>query len=310
MTPISQPIPDANPEAGAHLATSDLHLPRIVVGTDFSAPATVALKTAIAIGRIYGSEILLVHAVTPFMSDREQEPTTPNAFHAALEGAKTEMKWLVANEPTLRGLQHSNTVCFAEADDLVDQVARAEKASLIVVGSNASSGLQRLTLGSVSESILRKAPWPVLIVGPRCHAEAEPFRSIVFATDLKTTGLRAAQYAAALAERGHGRLTLLHVAPPTIPTTDAPDTTQAYLEEELRSLLPADVTSFCQPKVRVEYGAPSEIIPVVAESEAASLIVVGLPHIPPMDVPSPWSTLTNVIRESRCGVLGVRSHLE
>jgi nucleotide-binding universal stress UspA family protein len=309
MTSISQPLPDANPQA-AHLATSDLHLARIVVGTDFSAPATLALKTAIAIGKIYGSEILLVHAVTPFLSEQEQEPTTPNAFHAALEGAKTEMKWLIADEPMLRGLQHTSTVCFAEADDLVDQVARTEKASLIVVGSHASAGLQRLTLGSVSETILRKAPCPVLIVGPRCHVETEPFRSILFATDLKTTGLRAAQYAAALAERGHGALTLLHVALPTTPATEATETTQAYWEEELRSLLPADVTRFCEPKVRVEYGAPSEVIPVVAESEAASLIVVGLPHIPPTDTPSPWSTLTNVIRESRCGVLGVRSHLE
>src|ERR1700758_837062 len=108
MTPVSQPLPDANPQA-AHLATSDLHLARIVVGTDFSAPATAALKTAIAIGKIYGAEILLVHAVTPFQSEQEQEPTTPNAFHASLEGAKTEMKWLIANEPMLRGVQHRST---------------------------------------------------------------------------------------------------------------------------------------------------------------------------------------------------------
>jgi nucleotide-binding universal stress UspA family protein len=310
MTPISQPLPDANPQA-AHLATSDLHLARIAVGTDFSAPAAVALKTAIAIGKIYGSEILLVHAVTPFFSEQqEQEPTAPNALHAALEGAKTEMKWLIANEPMLRGVQHASTVCFAEADSLVDQVARTDKVSLIVVGSHGSAGLQRLALGSVSESILRKAPCPVLIVGPRCRTATEPFRSVVFATDLKTTGLRAAQYAAALAERGHGTLTLLHVVPPTDQATEAPETTQQYLEDELRSLLPADVTRFCQPKVRVDYGAPSEVIPVVAESESASLIVVGLPHTPPVDAPSPWSTLTNVIRESRCGVLGVRSHLE
>jgi nucleotide-binding universal stress UspA family protein len=220
------------------------------------------------------------------------------------------MKWLIANEPMLRGVPHTSTVCFAEADDLVEQVARTVKASLIIVGSHGSSGLQRLTLGSVSESILRKARCPGLIVGPRCRTEAEPFRSIVLATDLKTTGLRAAQYAIALAERGHGTLTLLHVAPPRRTATGAPETTQQYLEDELRSLLPADVTRFCQPKVRLEYGPPSEVIPIVAESESASLIVVGLPHIPATDVPSPWSTLTNVIRDSRCGVLGVRSHLE
>ena len=103
MTPISQPLPDANPQA-AHLATSDLHLARIVVGIDFSAPATAAFKAAISIGKIYEAEILLVHAVTSFFSNQEQEPTAPNAFHATLERAKTEMKWLIANEPLLRGV--------------------------------------------------------------------------------------------------------------------------------------------------------------------------------------------------------------
>ncbi|MDX6456625.1 MAG: hypothetical protein QOE55_322, partial [Acidobacteriaceae bacterium] len=79
--------------------------------------------------------------------------------------------------------------------------------------------------------------------------------------------------------------------------------------QQLRSLLPADVDLFCTPKLRLEYGAPAEVISAVAESESASLLVVGLRHRSALADHSPWSTLSHVIREAKCGVLGVRSHL-
>jgi hypothetical protein len=81
------------------------------------------------------------------------------------------------------------------------------------------------------------------------------------------------------------------------------------LKQELRSLLPSDVGLFCESKVRLEYGSPAELIPVVAESESASLIVVGLRNQSGLADHSPWSTLSHVIREAKCGVLGVRGHL-
>jgi nucleotide-binding universal stress UspA family protein len=85
--------------------------------------------------------------------------------------------------------------------------------------------------------------------------------------------------------------------------------TENRLKQELRSLLPADVGLFCEPKVRLEYGSPDELIPVVAESEAASLIVVGLRNQSGLADHSPWSTLSHIIREAKCGVLGIRGHL-
>jgi nucleotide-binding universal stress UspA family protein len=158
--------------------------------------------------------------------------------------------------------------------------------------------------------VLRKAACPVLVVGPNCHGENRPFRSIIFATDLETTSLRAAQYASALAERFNGRLTLLHVAKdaPRVPGVQS-DVVETRLRQEVQSLLPADVELFCKPKVRLEYGSPAQVITGVAESESASLIVVGLRNRKPLAEHAPWSTLSHVIREAKCGVLGVRGHL-
>ena len=144
----------------------------------------------------------------------------------------------------------------------------------------------------------RVAQGSLLVVGPNCRAEQHPFRSILFATNLETTGLRAAQYASALSEHVHGRLTLLHVIEKQakIPSPES-GLIENRLKQELRSLLPSDVGLFCEPKVRLEYGSPAELIPVVAESESASLIVVGLRNQSALADHSPWSTLSHVIRE-------------
>ena len=78
------------------------------------------------------------------------------------------------------------------------------------------------------------------------------------------------------------------------------------LREKLRCLLPLDVELFCSPKIRVERGLPAQVITRVAESETASLIIVGLGNRALLAASSPWSTLSDVISEARCGVLIVR----
>jgi hypothetical protein len=64
---------------------------------------------------------------------------------------------------------------------------------------------------AMAESILSSVRCPVLIVGPSCAVAQAPFHNILFATNLETTGLRAAQFASSLAERFHSPLTMLHV---------------------------------------------------------------------------------------------------
>jgi nucleotide-binding universal stress UspA family protein len=305
MIPASETInrPDDDP---AHLATSDIHFARILVGIDFSKPATQALQMAIAIGEIFGSEILLVNAVSPLVYVSGQDPVIPEILNAELDSAKEEMKQIVAQDPRLQKLRTKTTVAYAGAVELIEQVATEEKVNLIVVGSHGPGALERLVLGSVAEAVLRKAACPVLVAGPNCVAEQNPFRSILLATDLETTGLRAAQYASALSEHAHGQLTVLHVIEkrPDIPTEES-----ALIENRLRSLLPADVGLHCTPKVRIEFGSPAEVVSAVAQSESASLVVVGLRPRSALVEHSPWSTLSHIIREVKCGVLAVRSHL-
>jgi len=293
-----------------HLATSFVQFSRILVGMDFSEPAVKALQLAVTIAAEFGAELFIVHAVSPFMYGDAQEPMPAAVLGAQLEAAKNKMKELVASEPRLVGLRLKTTVAPGAALDLIDEVSTEDKVTLVVLGSHGASGLEKVVLGSVAETALRKLSCPVLIVGPKCHIVQHPFRSILFASDLNTTGLRAAQYASALSEHVDGRITMLHVIEnrPNLLGLDF-DLFENALRQKLQRLLPSDVELFCSPKIRIEVGSPAQIITKVAESESASLIIVGLRNRSALADHSPWSTLSNVVREARCGVLVVRSHL-
>jgi nucleotide-binding universal stress UspA family protein len=310
MIPVSGSVEGSARGEVIHLATNNVRFSRILVGTDFSRLAAQALKMAITIGEIFGSELYLVHSPSPCVYGPGTHPASPEFLSANLDSAKEQMEQLAAREPRLRGLQVKTIVAYAGAVELIEQVATDEKIDLIIVGSHGPSGLKRLALGSVAETVLRKATCPVLIVGPNCHSEQHPFRSILFATDFESTGLRPAQYAAALAERANGRFTLLHVIEKHLPV---PGLDAEFLENslkvELERLVPADAEFSCKPKVRIEYGVPGQVVPGVAMSELASMVVVGSRDRSALADHAPWSTLSHIIRKAPCGVLVVRSHL-
>jgi nucleotide-binding universal stress UspA family protein len=301
----SVPANDQEP----HLATGEIFFGRILVATDFSASADNALGIAISISQLFGSKLSLVHASSPVFYEVDFGPVPQEMLNANRDADQDRMTRLVMEEPGLRQLNPDTLVAYADPVELIKQVAHEVKADLIVVGSHGPGGLERLALGSVAEAVLHQATCPVLIVGPKCNVQQNPFRTILFATDLRTTGLRGAQYAVGLAERFHAKLTFLHVVigksrPPGVELEVIDD----RMKRELQSLLPADVERYCKAKVILEFGSPAEIIASVAHAECASLVVLGLKERALADH-DPSSILSHVIREINCAVLGVRGHL-
>ena len=59
------------------------------------------------------------------------------------------------------------------ASSIILEMIEAKKIDLAVLGTNALHGFERLVFGSTAEAVLRKAPCPVLTVGPRVGSCAE-----------------------------------------------------------------------------------------------------------------------------------------
>jgi nucleotide-binding universal stress UspA family protein len=288
------------------LGTCKAKFRKIVIGIDFSGPAVTALHAAVSLAEKYKSTLFLVHAVPPVLYG---PGATPELLEVDLDTVRTHMHGVVS-KAGIGSIRRQAVVEFAEPKELIDGIARSQGVDLVVVGSHGAHGLEKLAFGSVAESVLRRVPCPVLVIGPRCHQNLASIESIVFATDLEIGAFRPAQYASSIAEEMNARLTLLHVRKPV---PKEPEISQADAElrltRALRQLLPPDAELWCQPKVRVEMGNASEEVLRVAQAESANLIVVGVRENSPLADHSPWSTLSQIIRGADCPVLGVRGHL-
>ena len=102
--------------------------------------------------------------------------------------------------------------------DALQAYASRNKIDLIVISSHGRGGISRLSLGSVTDSLIRHTTIPVLVVKPHAsylNPEAgEPFRRIVVPLDGSDLAEQILPEVVALAKVDDARLTLLHVLVP------------------------------------------------------------------------------------------------
>lgn len=130
-------------------------LDRILVPTDFSDPADHALRYARELAGRDGAEILPVHVIeeltVPLVYDVDVAPLDTEdvrrrARSAMQEEAETKRVRVVSGHPGRR----------------IVEVADEEDVDLIVIATHGRSGLSRVVLGSVAETVIRQAHCPVL----------------------------------------------------------------------------------------------------------------------------------------------------
>lgn len=183
----------------------------ILCTTDFSKNSENALQFAIALAKKQNSRILLMHAYeTPviytdvtvsnvqldFEVYRETAWKDLKKFHAKAAGAQKDVRIELILQ---QGLPSARTV----------EVAIEKKADLIIMGSSASSQVQRWLIGSNATRIIRDAPCMVMIIPPK--AKYNGLGKIVFATDLTDENLRASLGVAELAKDLKSELIYLNI---------------------------------------------------------------------------------------------------
>jgi nucleotide-binding universal stress UspA family protein len=141
----------------------------IVVGTDGSDGATIALSTAIELAHAGGATLHVVSAMKAPLAGGFVGPEAMSAIPAApdwQDAARAELDTILgrasldAKAKSVEVQVHAEIGSAAEA---LCQVAETVDADLIVVGSRGMKGGRRF-LGSVPNSVSHHAPCSVLIV--------------------------------------------------------------------------------------------------------------------------------------------------
>lgn len=131
----------------------------IMVAVDFGTTSDHALNAAIDLARRLGAPLDLVNVVPPVPLEAAEGKEPP----AYLAEAEEEMAQLRARAEAAgvhtRTHVRSETVVFA----LLEAIAELDPL-LVVVGSHGRSGVARVLMGSISESLARRSHVPVMIV--------------------------------------------------------------------------------------------------------------------------------------------------
>ena len=138
-----------------------MKLAKILVPLDGSALAETAIPTAVQLAKEQGATVTLMRAAEmPWLH-------TEDVVDAQVMVVREAEEYLgnIADRLRADGYDAVDTSVWygAPATSIVDG-AKAQKADLIVMTSHGRSGLGRLILGSVAESVLRGTTTPILLL--------------------------------------------------------------------------------------------------------------------------------------------------
>jgi nucleotide-binding universal stress UspA family protein len=288
---------------------------KILLATDGSHDAALAMRAAMDLATRTGSELHVVHVweALPSYAHPSIAVATDAAFY------ECEAQNLLFEE--LDGLEAAGAEVAGahlergRAAEKITALAELLGVGLIVLGSRGLGMVKRLLLGSVSEGVVRLAPCPVLVMGG--GHEAWPPRSIVVGEDLSEVAKRAAGIAANMGSLYGVSVLLVLVHPMILETIREQCMTVWTVDDEVRfraweqlHVLAGRLESECgqRPRLSTAIGDPPSIILAAADEEGApSLIVVGSRGLGAVKRLVLGSVSAAVLRAARGPVLIVRA---
>ena len=142
---------------------------RILWPTDFSEPSYVALDWAAGLAERLEAELLCLHVqeLPPHNSEWADASKfrVPLAVQEERKAILKKMETIIAAREQ-KNLIWSPLVQIDGAADGIVKVAGEESANLIVIATHGLTGWRRLVFGSVTETVVRSSPCPVLTIPP------------------------------------------------------------------------------------------------------------------------------------------------
>ena len=240
----------------------------ILLATDFRLSSQGAAEATARLATTFGSRVTALHVREQFLS----WPVSP------FENQDLLTEQLVARKVDLKEfLLHTGPPA-----DTVVRKAQELEVDLLVIGAGEKVRDGQLVVAPIAESILERAPSPVLAVNP--HGPQLAFRSILCPVDHSRVSRRALEDGIQLARALGGRLVVLSVIPDVSWLTAAAETGQlsgAKLEHEAKWVKELDEflakVSFdgVEWEREVRHGAPHEQITAAARERGADLLVMG-----------------------------------
>jgi nucleotide-binding universal stress UspA family protein len=291
---------------------------KILFATDGSEEATLAADAAASISASTASElhVLTVGPEYPYY----ELPESPARFEEIIETQKREAREVLDGqveriEESGAAVEEAHLTMDERPDQAIVDMAEKLGAGLVVVGSRGLTRLRRVLMGSVSDSVVRHAHCPVMVVRTDGGGEASyPPGRILLALDGSEEADAAARMAVELADRTDSELHVVHVGEVKpvyhperhgyiIRYEDIRENAGHLLDEQVEKVKAAGGTV---AGAHLEMGRPDEEIAVLAQELGAGLVAVGSRGLGGIRRALVGSVSGSVVRHAPCSVLVVR----
>jgi nucleotide-binding universal stress UspA family protein len=139
---------------------------KILLATDGSREAELARATAIDLANTTNSELHVVTVAPGYPSYDVRNPAVVEGLRERAEDILNEQSAKIEQEGGKVAEKHLRIAERYRAQQIV-KVAEDIAAGLIVMGCRGLGGVRRALMGSVSDSVVRHAHCPVLVVRPK-----------------------------------------------------------------------------------------------------------------------------------------------
>jgi len=138
---------------------------RILVPVDGSKQSTDALEYALE--EFQSDDITIIHVIDPIEAGYTAQATVPGYSEEWYEQAEAEAEALFEEAQTVAdeyGVTLDTATKVGRPSRTIVNYAEENGYDHIIMGSHGRSGVTRILLGSVAESVVRRSPVPVTIV--------------------------------------------------------------------------------------------------------------------------------------------------
>jgi universal stress protein A len=152
-------------------APAALHLKKILVPVDFSAPSQQALKYALRFAKEFRAEVILLHVLgkIPIGSGFADVPSGIDYSAEQLSDAEKNLRALTDSSQEAGCPTIGSTVRTGLPAHEIVEAAKEFDTDLIVIATHGYTGWKHFCIGSTAERVVRTAPCPVFVVREKEH---------------------------------------------------------------------------------------------------------------------------------------------
>ncbi|MFO7576915.1 MAG: universal stress protein [Pelovirga sp.] len=282
---------------------------RILVATDLSPHAGIAVDRAVNLARQHGATLYLLHAVA---EDNSIETIGPTTLQEDIARARRLLHEQL-EQFDLGGIDCHVLVETGRDFVTIITTARRLQADLILVGAHGSGFFKDLLFGTTAERVVRKSEIPVLVVKKPATAD---YQRILLPTDFSAAAAQAIPLALALAPAA--RFDLVHVyslwGEGRLSPTAMMDAQHHAAHERIRTQAELQLRQWLEHlglegyrhRSHLRPGRPGVLIPQIAGELHCDLVVMGTRGRSLLTCILLGSVAEHVLKLGDCDLLTVR----